>query len=465
MITDIVSDLALGERDFIVAPIGGTPVTALTELTTAPSLGEKDGNDVIHFMDTPATASRRSEGGLYPHDALMAEMVSNFERGVEATRQNVRSKVLPAIATIEEHYSDNMERSFDAASTPVVIVRNRWLSAWNSIVITQQTERYANAATEIYKVPVAFPRVGAAELMELVKTGIPAIDAIVDDWLEDVGGVCIEEAYEHFFVLTNEIGRGSGTMAQTMHGYDRNHVMAVYLLSNGLEKNVLDNVNMSLGDYRACLTDIRRAALIQMRRIMEARNSLVNNGRLITKVTRKGNGGQTIVYVEDDTYSKFIEAGGRPEVVMGAGLVHDSITLNAANESAAGFEAAYNREHAAFKERLSANIITAQKQALRAAFVSYVNSNEEFKPELTRLLTEFNARLDKASNDAFSDISSLIMRAVCHILFKSSSMERFLDSMTEEKAKNPELDANGAATLAKIDLVARFIGQMIYQCK
>jgi hypothetical protein len=480
MITDLVLDAARGvnsrldEKAAYLKAVEGSPLHRLVSANiTATTLMSVDGPGSILPDTTILTDSEfKGSDGVHQHDVVMEAEVAHIVETIQANMSLARNEVKPVIAELFEMYNKEMEYLTVDASSPVVVIPNIYHSFWGSPQLSGLVERFKNATLEPFLMPFPLPMMNVADIQGLIKTGIESVDSQITDWFENQDPEKVMATYNSVFVQRHyAIGRPTNAVHLVPESnLDRNDNLLVFLIANGLEDNLPDGVEVSLENIRSASARMReqagRAVYTELKRRDSDRKARAMVYKVSSQEWKFSKEGRTVVYVNNDAYLDYLNEGGTVESIYGAIVGGNGRSPAALLEQREVNEKAWGRFYGMFRQRVSAEIYTAQRDAVRLAMTKYLNAQvvEDLPAPKDALQQRLMSCLSNLQPKSLENELGVVTQVVCKVLYADTNVEMVLLAMEEAKRKNPEYNGRECALLAEMDLLARWWASQMEIC-
>lgn len=302
----VASSNRLG-RDFCPKP--DTVVGELVKSTLPANLGEEQmsGIDIAKLIQDVSGIQDTTETS--DHASLLANAINNLT--IVARDRHTRMRECIRIANdFGVRQEANIRRDdiglYDIATFEIPsIMRNAdFISMFEDIDANDVMISWASG----------MPQLTTEQLTECLKTGT-RFDGPLAEFLASLSEDIVVSVYDKFLRTQEGVSDYNplSGRANLIVDLDLSYEYAVlFLLCNSLEMKVPENVKVPTNDYRLMLESIKRAATWVLNRYVSKMEKAALDEILVDRYdpVRK----QVIVF--SDVYDKFIERGGKPEVIQ-----------------------------------------------------------------------------------------------------------------------------------------------------
>lgn len=319
--------------------------------------------------------------------------------------------------------------------------------------------------------------ISAAELMEIMKTNSKAFDDVIVEWVKasELEGL-IKQVYHDLFVGRQVTNQEELFLSHVNPARYEVAIIAL-LLCWGLVRSPQENINLPLSDYKtkmelfsAGCSGIIAQAIARYERAAGSKNLIVqypaSNRQFCYDDLDKNH-----IIVNPEIYAKFLEMGGRPEMIFGNYLTRRDTRLSDILESAEESLREYKTQVARAKLTSINNTLTIAQTELRSIAFDLVKSVSEAAdasvanetPVRYEITFTGNAHLQKASAFINSlnarhldDLYATVRNFVCRCFFDGSMVLGLLDRI-DALDPNNDKDINELALVATVDLVVDWL--------
>ena len=156
-----------------------------------------------------------------------------------------------------------------------------------------------------------------------------------------------------------------------------------------------------------------------------------------------------------------MEAGGKPEVILGAFITDGETQFDTLIEGSAGYISAWNRHLA-----LKGAIVADEKYSRVVAALNFVLAqviNEQQEAELAPTKDAMRAALrEHTQHITRHDVDNLayvVRKLVCRTMFAHYTVESILNNMDAIATQYPDMDINEVGLFAALDHIVSWIAK------
>lgn len=469
----------LQQRGEYLEVVEGSPISLLARETYSPDtmtrLMKEYQNDGVPLavnlqQELIDASSQKSSNEVVEHDVVLESTVDSVAESISTTMHVARNEIIPCAKHIHDRYSEIMGDMEIQSSQLVVVIPNVYHTIWSASQLAGLVERFENTPLNVYRFEATMPSIDGVELEKMVYTGIQSLDDLITDWLQDLPESKLVNCYNRFFVENAAtVGRATTANHLTDENLDRNDLLLIYLIAQGFERHMPEGLEISLDRLRNMLARTREQAGRSVARELVRRESDQRNNILIYSVRTRdwdyGRGEQTIVYVNNDVYQRYLNENGTVESIYGAALLGASVNYQNLMDQHDKNEQFYHRQQGIHNQRVAAKIYSSKRDAIRFAITRYINQMQaEERPApvdtMHQRLTEVVGRYQpKDLDEEMYAIRDIVAQVLYAHQPNALMMLRAMDTAGEE---NPQLSARECALFAAIDMLARWCAGQIY---
>ena len=419
--------------------------------------------------------------GMTGHSAAVDTEVARVSDIVAKQLRYVKEEAKPLLDDIYQSVVSTLE---DTPSLEVEIVEYDLPELYLSPGFASLMETYSDLDYAAIKSAHVrdFPEREEAELMELVATGSAAFDRDVISIINSHDPGWLVKVYKKVFVdYSWEHTEYSPKLESNVTVFKPlvdliDEYLMIFLMSRGLVDDPHASFGKSLTEYRNVLSAKARAAAVAMTlaagEFIRAREA----GTMVIRYeTRKSeswrvNGGVSVVR---SLYHRFLDEGGKPEVVMGAALLKTDRPRNIKQfqersvELAGKYSTESNRAESSrnasigelFKSQVSwelHDLISRPVKVTLPALAEY--STEE--PGLWH--TKVNAAVNAITQSRWSSEPYMVIRELLgKLVWPGTNIIDILTTVDEEMEKHADLEPREAAYRATLRVLARHYLQFV----
>lgn len=434
--------------------------------------------DTTHFIElfrdrlTPNNKMIQSAMVARDHQAVMDESVKLVSKVMANTLDLTQRLVLPLIEEILVNMEDYLNNEHLGRAIALNITEVVYNEIWSSNELQGLVAKYDRSFNQSMS-DINLRRLGihadrsTDEILDLCLTGSTGLDTLIKAWLEKHKDIVVEVYLVNF---------ADGTTSQEWLTTDivaKDRVLAYFLLARGLSKNIGDNINLTLNEYNALMSNAVHGSGNLVKHHMSARNANFNQDTLVLHYPKSGleasrsRANEAVILVNPDVYKKYLEEGGTPESIMGSYLSDRVKTVSALLENAVEYERQWN---------IRANVILRDSKHIKDSNIRRVlqenitkvinNSEDEIYTRFTKasmhsLLAE---KVHDINNISIHNLETIVTDVVCDVLFADTEVRTLIREMKEISNAEPDLEPSEVATIAIIEMVTNWIvSQMIVE--
>lgn len=305
------------------------------------------------------------------------------------------------------------------------------------------------------------------EIRALMQTGHQRTDELVTAWLSTLTPDFPRFIWNNYFTLNNNDAVSDNVyIPENDTAFGRVDLfLGTYLVARRILDEVMTS-DMTLANYKNLVTDIRDYAgaslVVQLREIyraVEAKTlvvaALINQKKLI---------------INGELYSDWLNAGGKPEILMGM-LVSNQVSTKQAmiDEKAEQHLRKWETYQMLETTRNNNAFFDRYKMAIVEAFASQMVELTDAEKEMNlRNADRFDSILIRARDyisglkqDDLTKVHEIALKLVAEIRFKHTSAYQMLNDIEEAFKANPNIDVREAALFAAINYLGDWLGDMV----
>lgn len=453
-----------------VLPVTGTPfeklVSANTLLTAAVAVSGVDGEDLSLTENEAGYMSEESDNPS--HNSYFDEMVSQLSTSVSVHISNAKNIIAPLVTEASERIIDRMKAEIETEPTYKIIqvglpepMKNE---GFKETIL--KASGGINADPEKYlKLPAKTPQ----EIQEMLLTGSGDFDEKIKIWFLSKGDSFFDNVWKNSFmdVSVSEVKDPCGLLTCFRDKKDgSDYALAVFFLARRLINVVAADSGMTLAEYTKIVTQYLDVAAVKLAQDYQINESIIKSDALVTEHNER----KMEVTVNETTYLKYIQGGGKNEVIFGA-LVSNAVPYltSALAGKEQEFQTAWERFSSFSKNTVKNKAFVTFKDicvsVLLAQFAEPTEIEKEreltnpgMMVEISRIVSDYVSGLSILS---MSDPHTVALHAVASIRFHYTDAFKFLNSINEVCKQNPSIDVREAALIATVEYTTDYVcGQM-----
>lgn len=451
-----------------------TPLAELADATIAgmysmePLNGSSDGSlperDTISLL---LEASReKNQDGICEHDVVMDEVVETVAKTVSKNLDGARNIIVPKIKDVAEEAKKQFDEIGMRQVIPVAVAPDYLKDTWYNPFIAGMFEKFVDVEPENVDLIGNFPDLTGADLQALMKNDTARWDEELAKFLGNFPDGYLEETYRRVFSRRSD---GAYTylteLTNTSRG-DRDRTLLVHLMARRLLADVPEGVRMDIANYRLYLNRVIAQTGRACMRFREAREKEITRKTLVMRypipsISAVEDGEITVVGA---VYKQFLEAGGSPEVILGAYATDRERDFTALLEKAEAYKNAWLRYVRLFEKRVAENKLANTISSFRRAMINEINEmaeDEELVIDADHAKQRLTDLLSSIKENDTDDFYIIARKLVCRVLYAHTDGEKILCAIDKITEDNPEMDIREAALLAMVDIVADWVSAQI----
>lgn len=443
----------------------------------ANSIEELSVDDVIKTISAGCEDKSLTESGSQ-------QTLNEAVRGItQVMRNNIRltrGTVLPLIERYTDQLTNSVSEKCNRGVLALNIVEDKRFAILGSpqlkSIVSDQIQRkqYSEVVLPRYhKQDVAAP-----ELVNIMKTQNRAFDDIIEAWIKvNSLEVKIKEVYKDLFVGVSGNARQSHDIfIHYVNAPNYETAIIALLLCWGLVRNLQDGISLSDRDYKASMEIFSAACCGIISQAISRYERNVKNKNLVLEYPSSDRQfcydepENNCIVVNSETYARFLETGGRPEMIFGSYLTDRHMRMGDILENAKENMKAYSRQVERGRLISINNTLTIVQAELRDIAFDIVKSiDNQNKDETSVFETDYVVRFTgnehmRKANDFIRSLSArhledyyaTVRNFVCRCFFEGSMVLDLLDRI-DALDPNGEKDINELALISTVDLVVDWL--------
>lgn len=460
----------LAKSNLTLLPIGETPLTSLMHACYMPQPGTAGTRSLDPAAATaggtavdPAGyrallegSAFRSPDGVVQHDVAMDELrpviVRVVGQNLDVARNQVNPLVKQVVADVQARIADAQKQ----ATQRLAIQPDFFAPIWDSPVVDGMVARYTETAINNIKVNLVIPF--PADLFEATRSGATRFDNEVKAFIESLPPEVISSAWEKAF------GSAEGAYSSTdlFSPYrNRDELLLIHLFARRMLQQPPEGVSMDLSQFRDYMSGMVEQSGRGVARVLEKRNVDLQRKNLIISYPSipyemLTPGVDSVIVVNGTIYNQWLEAGGKPEALMGSFLTDKLRGYDALLENTPKLAQVWAREERVLGVKVRSDVYTHSIYALRAGLSTAINAIPEDQLVVSRNVMHERLRdaLGMVTSKKLENLYGVIRLLVCRVIYPHTDALEILTTMDEVAEANPLLDIREVALLATIDIVA-----------
>lgn len=448
--------------------ITGTPLATLITAGYLPNpdVGSMDMSpeERILFGSTAKNAQ-----GVCEHDMVMDEVVQVLKRTVTWGLDLARNQVNPSVHSAVQFIQEYTDAAMTLKNTAISVKQDDYHSVWGSHYLQGMVERFNETAVKDIKLTITVPLPeNVVSPISLVETGIARFNSELSEFVAALPEGYVTDLYNRVFVSTGDDYNPS-LLSYLNHMYvEPNQILLIHLMAVKLLDSVPEGIRSGLNEYKEYIAEIVAQSGRAMVRTLERRESAVQRKMLINDWTqyREDDIGITpiTIRVNGDVYSKWLEAGGCPEVLFGAFLTDRNYNYDMLLERKDQYCKVWESQ-----ERVMATNLRLQKaNHYQTGLVRAVEKaiaelpDDMLVTERSIYVTALHQYVKQMPNSWYEDcLFTTCRKVICNVVFPHTDAFEILTMLDTAAKENPTLDIREAALLAMIEYIPNWVATLI----
>lgn len=404
--------------------------------------------------------STDSVTGGCEHTLMQDELARMIAPKVTGYLAHARTVVGPAVEEFVRHLDESVQVFRGVIAHDFEIKTQGLPAPLSDTGILNSIKKGETVLPRDFELPVlGLPAVAGDGLTNLLHTGSPAFDALVDSWAEKVGYDFIHGVWEQLFSASASVRpvNASVYFHDSQEGNDR--LMVAFLFCRTMWDNPSEGTQVSLNNYNDKVSELRLQVATRLnQRINNAERSEKAGNLLVSTFNRK-------IIVNQSVYIKWLQSGGTNEVLFGNSLMSNpAVTVKDIDENAEACKAAWSRFAAMNSLNFGNRMFTKYKEMAEVEFsrmMAEATHKEMPLNEREDIMRRFKVALACSRQEETKDLFAWGLRLIATSWFYKSDAYRILKSISEVCAANPGLEPREAAAIAAIDYITYWVSSQM----
>lgn len=301
------------------------------------------------------------------------------------------------------------------------------------------------------------------EIKALLVTGSARTDKLIAEWVVSLPDSFINDLWSSFFSSSANAGSSNYQMIESYSSIETvNYALGIFLISRKLYNEVTSTKDMSLSAYKDILIQYQEYSGSLISACLTRIATSIKTKQLILEI----NSVQKYAKVNGIIYKEWLEAGGRPEIILG--LVSQGKTItgqSAIDEEAVAAEQAWNSYCLYFKTTEANKSFDYFKDQVMHLFLSSYSEQDDSEKEyllkfpntIQKSKELLEAQLLTFRTADMKDPYQVALVAIAKCRFGYTSAFKILSDINEAGKINPNVDVREAALLAAINYVSAYV--------
>lgn len=454
----------LKKSGLTLVPYGETPLTALMQACYMPQAGTANTRTLdssglegeSNYRLLIEGSAFRSPDGVVQHDVAMDELRPVIARVVAQNLDVARNQVNPLIKQVLADVQGRVAEAQKKAVQRLAIVPDFFAPIWDSPVVDGMVARYTETAINSLKFNLVIPF--PLDVFEATRSGATRFDNEVKAFIESLPPEMVRAAWEKAFGSAE----GAYTSSELLSPYrNRDELLLIHLFARRMLQQTPDGVNMDLTQFRDYMAGIVEQSGRAVARVLEKRSVDLQRKNLIVSYPSLPYdmltpGEDSVIVVNGPIYNQWLEAGGKPEALMGSYLTDKLRSYDALLENTPKLTQVWAREERVLGVKVRSDAYSQSIFALRSGLTQAINDLPDDQLVVSKSVMHERLReaLGMVTAKKLEDLYSLIRVLVCRVIYPHTDALQILVTMDELAEANPLLDIREVALLATIDVVA-----------
>ncbi len=450
------------EKGLHLSALQETPLAALVDsslrkVVAVESMGLSGQEGFPAFEDLLIETTNTPDAvGANEHSEYLDDSIELATKSLIYTSNLAKTVVNPMIERVAAGLEEALDNSEKTAVNPINVNSYFDSPLWSLPYIQELFDRY----NELHDIKAVYTGPAITLTPSLLETGLPGIDAVMLTHLkalEDSG--LLKEYWNKTF------GSGPFDTSEALTGDPRKVAeigLLTYLAASNIEDVPPEGTDMSFDKWRTMILSVKNQAAraVALSRGMLARARARQD--MIFSFPLNGAPG-SVIEVDGVVYNKFLEQGGTPETLMGAYYTDRNRNFADLIKRKDEYTKSWSIRQAAIassneSRRLSV-VITALGRLVATEITQLSEEHVAYAlPAYQAQLTRF---LDCVNNKDLQDLWMLARKCICRSVFPQTNVETMLLAVDEAMKQRPDLSAREAAFYASIDIMAKWLSEMI----
>lgn len=452
-----------------VSALPGTPLAVLVDANLNSSFITQGNLEPDVFAKAlPEISMTIGNSGKSEHDLVKAEIVESVFTAVAASRDLARNTAVPLINNVIGQYNKYANEVVTSAIGNINVVPVFYHDVWQHPSLDSLIEAYPEQA--IANIPVGAPLapiMSAGEVLKSLETGMLEFDAMALDFASNQSDYAMQ-IFNCFFTRTNYEFDNYASIFNGFLKTNRSAGLLVFLWAKHFSNNIPSGIDYELSAYKLFLAQLCAQGANFIRNVRKDMAEDVRAKQLVLgypafSVSNPRSSDTFAITVNGSVYNQWIEAGGVPEILMGAAIDSRDVNYDSLLANATKYVETYNAFVALRASVIKEQVYGYKVKALNKAFYDFLQSEPVLVdgPSADMRSKYYNDRVATLSPSAFDDTEALIRDLVCETFFGHTAAKRILTRIETLSKENPEKDVKEVAAMAFNEYVTDWVMQFI----
>jgi len=454
--------LNLANKGIKLNPVNETPVSVLTDLSTAQLKLDESARALEGGFERPELSASLFAGAeavapgteLSPHTVQMDESVQMLSRAIGNTLDLTQNVVNPMIDRVVKKIGEAMDAAVQAAQSPLEIIQQRPDPIFDSFYLQESVSRYAGQTRDIQLQSLGIP---ATDIAERLKTGHAGMDEQIAEFLSRVGVEFAASVWDQLF---------NSAPASSLDVFARpsqqNEAVCAYFFAARAGVDIPEGLNIDLGVWKHYCASILAAAGSAIVFGYEERAAQRKFGRLVLSCPPEVQPVGRIT-VDGDKYADFLAQGGSPELIFATAYGDRNFDAAHMLSRADYLKDSWSKVVGMFQSAVAYQRFDAMVSGMKAAVTAEINGLAE--EDLIGDRASYHERLaDRCTHAKQRDVENLwhfARKAICRVIYPHTDAEALLLQIDEQSKIHPEKPVRELALYATIEIVARWLVEQL----
>lgn len=466
----------LSDNGIVLSAIQGTPLSCLVQKSYTPLIDSKDfyagGDTSLRIWSISDCLKQPNAQGFSEHCEAIDDIRKVLVTAVGSHLSYARNVVVPQINEVVEKVHKAQEEADIRIGSMLSIVQDEWDPIWENPVLETMIENVKfTALNPDTLIPRVHPLLTEQQLRDYLNTGADRFDKEIQSWIDNIGVKFLVDTYRWYFVQ-------SALTGQDWHDYDqkvnwllgtdpwsRKQSIIIYLLTKGLRANIPEGVDMDEISYQEAMALVQAQAGRIVSRCIERRQFLKDTKSLVLDWPMRGRDHLTEdaqlsqILVNTDVYNKWLEDGGKPEILFGSAVTDRETKYDVLLEKANDYYTAWKRHEAIIRTGQRSQLFNIVRDAIMMAvgeLVAAIPVEEMEGRDRNKMHAVLREKTFNVNIDNISDIYDICCDMVCNVVHCHTNAYTILTTMKDVSDQNPELPATEVTTIAAINILCKW---------
>lgn len=458
----------LEQRNIGVCPVENTLLDKLVRASQYDIVSPVDMNGDVNIDLAADLPSRTDETtGYSEHDVAMTEVADAIATAVGGHLNFARTVVAPVVndlvEKIQKHAASIMHDNMLDLEIKQMNLPGPLLEP--AIIDSIEANKVSRTAYPGNRIRMVIPTVD--EIIEQMKTGAASADKAIETYAHTLGDEKLVRIYSILFAgnddLTATVASSFTPSEPDLYNTEDGLDIALvgFLISRRIWSEPPEGVEMNLKTYEDEMVKLRNESAGFLSTYIYNFQRNVDAGILINGYT------STTVMVNAPVYKKWIENGGKNEIIFG-NLVTASPSMTVEDISIRADELIKNWENfcAIHATTQSNRRFVAMKEIVALEFgASIAEASEEDLPlnEREAVMNRFKAELANTCEEDITPecLNLWILKLVCNSRYYTTDAYRIISSIDSIVSRNPSIDVKEAASIAATEYIVYWLASQM----